>query len=68
MTLKATLSTSPLTLTVTSDKRKISGNVTVAGETANYTGAFEPVVTDDSGRKWTKTTDDQTTAVYTALS
>jgi hypothetical protein len=65
--LSATVDTtkSPIELTVTSAKRKVSGTVTVAGETATYSGAFEPTVTDDSGRTWTKKSDDGSVAVYT---
>ena len=68
MTLSAAVNVtkSPIELTVTSDKRKITGTVTVAGETANYSGAFEPVITDTSGRTWVKKTDDGSVAVYTS--
>lgn len=71
MALTATANTSatPFTLTVTSDKRKFSGSVTVntAGETASapYAGQFPITVSDSSGRIWTLSTDDGTTAVYT---
>lgn len=71
MALTATIDTSktPFELTVVSDKRKFAGEVTVSvgGDTgkAPYSGAFEPTVTDSSGRVWTKKTDDGTTAVYT---
>lgn len=51
-------------MTVVSDRRKVTGSVTVGGETAPYSGYFEPVVKDDSGRVWTKRTDDGITAVY----
>jgi hypothetical protein len=71
MALTATVSTAsqPFTLTVTSDRRKFAGNVTVTavGETASapYAGQFPVTVSDSSGRVWTLTSDDGTTAVYT---
>lgn len=71
MALQAAVDTSktPFTLTVTSDRRKFSGDVTVssAGDTATatYAGQFPVAVTDDSGRVWTVESDDGTTAVYT---
>lgn len=67
MALTATvdLKASPITLTVVSDKRKVSVNVSVLGETTTAYGAFPITVSDDSGRKWTLKTDDGATAVYT---
>jgi hypothetical protein len=55
----------PMELTVTSDKRKITLTATVAGETATATATFEPIITDTSGRVWTKKSDNGTTAIYT---
>jgi hypothetical protein len=66
MALTATvdLSVTPPTLTVTSDKRKVSVEVTSAGETATGTATYPVNVTDSSGRAWTLSTDDGATAVY----
>jgi len=68
MALTAVVDTtkSPIELRVTSDKRKVTGSVTVGGETANYVGAFEPKITDTSGRVWVKQNDDGSVAVYTS--
>lgn len=68
MALTATVDTTktPIELRVISDKRKVTGTVTVGGETANYVGAFEPKITDDSGRTWVKRDDDGSTAIYTS--
>lgn len=67
MTLSANLdlTKTPPTLTVVSDRRKLSVDVTAVGETVKCTGTFDVTVTDDSGRVWTKKTDDGSTAVYT---
>lgn len=66
MTLKASvdLSATPPTLTVVSDRRKVSVQVSAVGETATATGAFPVTVTDGSGRVWTAKSDDGVTAVY----
>lgn len=55
----------PIELTVSSDKRKVEVSVTAAGETATGTAVFPVIVKDDSGRTWTKKSDDGSTAVYT---
>lgn len=70
MTLKATVDVSktPLELTVVSNKRAVSGTVTVGGETATFSGSLEPTVVDDSGRVWSKVSDDGSTAVYNPAS
>lgn len=67
MALTATvdITVSPIRLTVVSDKRKVSGTVTVGGETANYSASFPVSISDDSGRVWTVFSDNGTTAVYT---
>lgn len=69
MTLAAKVSTTlPLTLTITSDKRKFSGKVTVnsAGDSAEatYSGTFPVTLVDSAGRSWVLKSDDGTTAVY----
>lgn len=66
MALTATinLSKTPPELTVTSDKRKVAVSVTAAGETATGTATFPVTVADDSGRVWTRKSDDGTTAIY----
>lgn len=67
MALTATinLAKSPPELTVTSDKRRVAVSVTAAGETATGTATFPVTVSDDSGRVWTRKSDDGTTAIYT---
>jgi len=67
MALTATVDVTktPITLTVVSDKRKISVSVTSAGETATGTAVF-PVQITDGSRTWTQKSDDGTTAIYTA--
>lgn len=67
MSLSASLdlNATPPTLTVVSDRRKVSVNVTVLGETVNASGLFPVTVTDSSGRVWTQKSDDGTTAVFT---
>ena len=64
ITADINLSKTPATLTVTSDKRKVEVSVTAAGETAIGTAVFPVTVSDNSGRTWTKKSDDGTTAVY----
>lgn len=59
------LSKTPIELTVISDKRQVAVSVTAAGETAVGSATFPVTVSDDSGRTWTKTSDDGLTAVYT---
>ena len=65
LTAKVDLTTTPPTLTVVSDKRKVAVSVTAAGETATGTATFPVKVTDDSGRVWTVKSDDGATATYT---
>lgn len=67
MALSAKVDTTktPIELTVTSDRRKVSVEVTAGGETATATGTFPVKVTDSSGRVWTQKSDDGTTAVFT---
>lgn len=65
LSAKVDITKTPYTLTVVSDKRAVKGTTTVGGESATFNATLEPVVTDDSGRVWTKKTDDGTTAVYT---
>ena len=65
LTASVDVSKTPPTLTVTSDKRKLSVNVTVLGETVVAIGLFPITVSDDSGATWTLKTDDGVTAVYT---
>ena len=59
------LTKTPIELTVTSDKRKVSVVVSAVGESATLTGTFPVTINDASGRVWTVKTDDGTTAVYT---
>lgn len=65
LTAKIDLTVTPITLTVTSDKRKVEVSVKSAGETATGTAVFPVTITDTSGRTWTQKSDDGTTAVYT---
>ena len=65
VTAKVDTTKSPIELTVTSDKRKVSVVVTAVGESVTATGVFPVVVEDDSGREWTLKSDDGATAVYT---
>lgn len=65
LTAKLDLTTSPATLTVTSDRRKVSVDVHAAGDDAVATGTFPVTVADTSGRAWSVQSDDGTTAVYT---
>lgn len=67
MALTATinLSKTPAELTVTSDKRRVAVSVTAAGETATGTATFPVTVQDDSGRVWTRKSDDGLVAVFT---
>lgn len=65
LTAKLDLTTSPATLTVTSDRRKVSVDVHAAGDDAVATGTFPVTVADDSGRVWTQSSDDGDVAVYT---
>jgi hypothetical protein len=65
LTATIDLTKTPLELTVVSDKRVVSVQVSVLGETATATGKF-PVKVTDSNRTWTLKTDDGKTAVYTA--
>lgn len=65
LTASIDITKSPLELTVVSDKRRVRVSVTAAGETAVGTAIFPVTVTDDSGRVWTRKSDDGTTAIYT---
>ena len=65
LTASINLAKTPPELTVTSDKRKVTVSVQSAGETAVGTAVFPVTVTDDSGRAWTRKSDDGTTAIYT---
>lgn len=67
MTITAKIDTTvtPATLTITSDKRKVSVLVTAVGETVTATGQFAVTEVDASGHVWTPKSDDGTTAVYT---
>lgn len=64
LTASVDLTKNPPTLTVVSDKRKVSVQVSAVGETATATGTFPIKVTDDSGKAWSVQSDDGTTAVY----
>lgn len=64
LTAKLDLTVNPPTLTVTSDRRKVSVQVTAVGETATATGLFPVTVSDSSGKQWKQVSDDGTTAVY----
>lgn len=61
---KVDLTVTPITLTVVSDKRLVSVQVSAVGDTATATGQFPVTVSDSSGRVWTVKSDDGTTAVY----
>jgi hypothetical protein len=65
LTASVDLSKSPIELTVTSDKRQVSVQVTVLGETVPATGKF-PITVTDADRTWKIKSDDGKTAVYTA--
>ena len=65
LTASVNLTKTPPELTVVSDKRNVSVQVTAVGETATATGRFPITISDSSGRIWTVKTDDGTTAVYT---
>lgn len=68
MSLTASIAPTPdgssLVLTVASDKRKVTVDVSAVGETAQCAGLFPVTVSDESGHVWTLATDDGTTAVY----
>lgn len=68
MALTATINTSttPPTLTVQSDRRKVKGTITSAGDTATYEAQFPVTIADDTGRVWTAVSDDGVTAVFTS--
>lgn len=67
LTAKLDLTVTPNTLTVTSDKRIVSVDVTVLGETVKAEGRF-PITIKDARTAviWTLKSDNGTTAVYTA--
>lgn len=66
LTASINLTKTPPELTVTSDKRKVTVSVTAAGETATGTATFPVTVSDDSGRVWTRKSDDGAVAIYTS--
>jgi hypothetical protein len=66
LTAAVDITVSPITLTVTSDRRKVTGTVVSQGETATYSATFPVTVTDTSGRVWTVKTDDGIKAVYSS--
>lgn len=67
LTAKLDLAVTPNTLTVTSDKRVVSVDVTVLGETVNAKGNFPVKVVDSrTGIIWTVKSDTGLVAVYTA--
>jgi hypothetical protein len=49
---------------VTSDKRKVSVEVSAVGEKTTATGMFPVTVTDSSGKVWKSVSDDGTTATF----
>jgi predicted methyltransferase len=61
---KLDLTAAPPTLTVTSDKRKVSVEVSAVGEKTTATGMFPVTVTDSSGKVWKSVSDDGTTATF----
>ena len=65
LTATVDLTKTPIELTVVSDKRAVSVQVTVLGETVPAVGKF-PIKVVDADRTWTLKTDDGKTAVYTA--
>lgn len=65
LTATIDLTKTPIELTVVSDKRVVSVQVSAVGETATATGKF-PVKLTDTDRTWTLKADDGKTAVYTA--
>ena len=60
------LTKNPIECTVVSDRRKVSVDVSSAGDTLTLTGQFPIKITDSSGRVWTVKSDDGATAVYTS--
>ncbi len=65
LTAVVNVAVTPITLTVTSDARRVSVAVTTGGETATGTATF-PVKLVDVDRTWTLKTDTGLVAVYTA--
>lgn len=65
LSARVDLTKTPIELSITSDRRKVSVEVTAAGETATATGTFPVKITDSSGRTWTPKSDDGITAVFT---
>lgn len=65
LTASIDLTKAPIELTVVSDKRVVSVQVSAVGETATATGRFGVKLTD-TDRTWTLKSDDGKTAVYTA--
>ena len=65
LTAAVDITVAPITLTITSDRRKVTGTVVSQGETATYSATFPVTITDTSGRVWTMKTDDGVKAVYT---
>jgi hypothetical protein len=64
LTAAVNVNVTPMTLTVVSDKRVLTGSVTVAGETAEWTAEL-PITINDTIRTWTLVSDDGKTAIYT---
>jgi predicted methyltransferase len=64
LSAKVDLTVNPPVLTVVSDKRKVSVQVTAVGETVTATGLFPVTVTDSSGKAWKAVSDDGTTATF----
>lgn len=65
MALSAAIAFSPLTLTVTSDRRQVHVELTCNGDTAEADATY-PITVTDSARTWTLASDNGATAVYTA--
>lgn len=64
LTAAVNVNVTPITLTVVSDKRVLTGTVVVAGETAEWTAEL-PVTINDTTHVWTLVSDDGKTAIYT---
>ena len=65
LTATIDLTKTPIELTVMSDMRVVSVQVSAVGETATATGRFGVKLTD-TDRTWALKSDDGKTAVYTA--
>lgn len=64
VTASVDTTTVPITLTVVSDKRNVTGTVLVNGEEAKFNAVIEPKITDDSGKVWVKKSDDGKKSTY----